>query len=82
MKAEVTYDALIAVRILAEDVLYDNYYLLNHILSCNFGPDKLLEGKDTPFSGLFNLNGDDTYSRDGLAGESNVDFLRVILQLS
>ena len=81
MKAKVTYDALIAVRILAEDVLYDNYYLLYDILGCDFGPDELLEGKDTPFSGLFNLNGDDANSRDGLAGESDVDLLGIILEL-
>ena len=81
MEAEVTNDALIAVRILAEDILYDNDYLLNNILSRNFGPDKLLEGKNTPFSCLFNLNGDDADSGDGLAGESNVDLLGVILQL-
>ena len=81
MIAEIANDALISVRILSKDIFDDYDDLFDYILRSNFCSNELLEGKNTSFWSLFDLNSDDTYSFDGFASESDIYFLSIVFKL-
>ena len=82
MSTQVFNDRFVSTRILPENVLDYNYDLFDDILSGNFHSNQLVESQDAPFSSLVKFNGDDSNCRDGFPCEFDVNFLRVIFQLS
>ena len=81
METQVADDALVAVRVLSEDVLNHDHDFFDYVLGCHLGPDEFLQGEDTALGSWLNFDGDYTNSRDCFTGESDIDLLGVVLQL-
>ena len=62
MVAEVSDDALVAVRVLAEDVFDDDDDLFDHILGCDLRSNELLQCKYASLCSLLDLDCDDANS--------------------
>jgi hypothetical protein len=81
MGTEIFYYAFVTIWVLAEDVFYYDHDFFNDVLSSNFLPDQLMEGHNTPFRCLLQLNRNSANCRYSLSRKNDINLLGIVFKL-